>query len=229
MLGRLTTRAVGESQIDCSNQDGSVQSVHHQYTPVRQRNMDNIYAKQERKLNSCHMRSLRRILGIIWSDRVPNTQVIKRAGLPTMYTLLRQRRLRWLGHVRRMEDGRIPKDILYGELASGKRSVGRPQLRYKDVCKGDLKALDINIQCWEDMIADRNSWRSMLQRQLKAGEEQIQILAEEKRARRKARTSEADPATIHTCVRCGKVCLSRIGLSNHSRRCVSRGSTTASN
>ena len=46
---------------------------------------------------------------------------------PTMFTLLRQRRLRCLGHVRRMEDGRIPKvkDILYGEVASGKRSVGR--------------------------------------------------------------------------------------------------------
>ena len=160
---------------------------------------------------------------------MPNAQVLKRAGLPTMYTLLRQRRLSWLGHVRRMEDGRIPKDILYGELASGKRSVGRPQLRYKDVCKRDLKALDINIQCWEDMAADRNSWRSTLQRQLKAGEEQIQTLAEEKRAKRKARTSEADPATIHTCVRCGKVCLSRIGLSSHSRRCASRGSTTASN
>ncbi|MCV6610655.1 MAG: hypothetical protein OIF55_07805, partial [Amphritea sp.] len=88
-----------------------------------------------------------------------------------MYTLLRQQRLSWLGHVRRMEDGRIPKDILYGELASGKRSVGCLQLRYKDVWKRDLKALDINIQCWEDMAADRNSWRSMLQRQLKAGEE----------------------------------------------------------
>ena len=128
-----------------------------------------------------------------------------------------------------MEDGRIPKNFLYGELASGKRSVGRPQLRYKDVCKRDLKALDINIQCWEDMAADRNSWCSTFQRQLKAGEEQIQILAEEKRARRKARTSEADPVTIHTYVRCGKVCLSRIGLSSHSRRCTSHGSTTASN
>ena len=175
------------------------------------------YAKQVRKLNSFHMRSLRHILGIMWSDRVPNAQVLKRAGLSTMYTLLRQRMLSWLGHMRRMEDGCIPKDILYDELASGKRSVGRPQLRYKDVCKRDLKALDINIQCWEDMAADHNSWRSTLQRQLKAGEEQIQTLVEEKRARRKARTSEADPATIHTCVRCGKVCLSRIGLSSHSQ------------
>ena len=59
-----------------------------------------------------------------------------------MYALLRQRRLRWLGNVQHMEDGRIPKDILYGELAAGQRGVGRPQLRYKDVCKRDMKALD---------------------------------------------------------------------------------------
>ena len=52
-----------------------------------------------------------------------------------MYTLLSERRLRWLGHVYRREDGRIPKDILYGELAAGQRGLGQPQLRYKDVCK----------------------------------------------------------------------------------------------
>ena len=88
------------------------------------------YAKHERKrkLNSFHLRSLRRILGINWSDKVPNAQVLERAGLPTMYTLVRKRRLPWLGHVRRMEDGHIvlPKCILYGELASGKIFVGRP-------------------------------------------------------------------------------------------------------
>ena len=37
-----------------------------------------------------------------------------------MYALLSQRRLRWLGHTGRMKDGRIPKDILYGEMATGK-------------------------------------------------------------------------------------------------------------
>ena len=57
---------------------------------------------------------------------MPNAQVLARASLPTMYTLLRQRKLRWLGHVRRMEDDKISKDIFYRQLASGKRPQGRP-------------------------------------------------------------------------------------------------------
>jgi len=87
------------------------------------------YSKQERKLNSFHMSSLRRILGIHWSDKITNIQVLESAWLPILYTLIRQHRLRWLGHVRRMEDGHNPKDLLYSELASGKGSVVRPQLQ----------------------------------------------------------------------------------------------------
>ena len=82
-----------------------------------------------------------------------------------------------------MEDGRIPKDIFHCELAFGKRSVGRPQLRYKDVCKHNTKALSINTESWEDIAADRSRWHGVLQRQLKAGEKKIQKLGEEKRAR----------------------------------------------
>ena len=51
-----------------------------------------------------------------------------------MFALLTKIRLRWLGHVTRMKDGRLPKDILYGELATGSRPTGRLALRYKEVC-----------------------------------------------------------------------------------------------
>ena len=108
----------------------------------------------------------------LWA-RVSNTEVLSRANLPSMFTLLRQYRLRWLGHVYRMEDGRIPKDILYGELASGRRSKGCPQLRYKDVCKRDMKATDINTDSWEDLAADRMMWRSTLNQHLKTGENKL--------------------------------------------------------
>ena len=72
--------------------------------------------KQEAKLNSFHFRCLRRILGISWIDKVTNEEVLRRTSLTTLPTILRRRRLRWLGHVSRMEDGRIPKDLLYGAL-----------------------------------------------------------------------------------------------------------------
>ena len=92
---------------------------------------------------------------------------------PRCTMLLRQRRLRWLGHASRMEDGRIPKDILWSVLVSGTRLVGRPKLRYKDVCKLDMKALDSNTQSWESMAADRSRWCGILKKQLKMGEEKI--------------------------------------------------------
>ena len=169
-------------------------------------------------MNSFHMRCLHRILSIQWSDKVPNAQVLERPGLSTMFTLLRQRRLRWFGHVRRMEDGRILNDILYGELASDKRTVGRPQLRFKDACMRDMKALDINTESCEDAAAGRSRWRSVLCEQLKSGEEMILTTANEKRARRKARIPGVIP-TCHTCRQCCRDCHSRIGLIGHSRGC----------
>ena len=87
------------------------------------------YARQEERLQIFHLRNLRFILGIKWEERKTNVEVLEIAGLPSIYTLLRQRRLRWLGHVHRMEDGRIPKDLLYGELEMGERARGRPLLR----------------------------------------------------------------------------------------------------
>ncbi|XP_071491378.1 equilibrative nucleobase transporter 1-like [Diadema antillarum] len=64
----------------------------------------------EKRLNTFHLRCLRRLLHIKWQDRVTNAEVLQRAGILSMFSLLGQRRLKWLGHVRRMEPGRIPKD-----------------------------------------------------------------------------------------------------------------------
>ena len=58
-----------------------------------------LYSSQEKRLSAFHMRCLRRILGISWQDHVTNNEVLQQAGMPSMPTLIRQRRLRWLGHV----------------------------------------------------------------------------------------------------------------------------------
>lgn len=90
------------------------------------------------------MRCLQRILGVTWQDKVTNNEVPARAGIPSMFTLFRERRLRWLGHVHRMKDGRIPKYSLYEELVGAKQSVGRPHQRSKDFCKRDMRACYID-------------------------------------------------------------------------------------
>ena len=137
-----------------------------------------------------------------------------------MLPLLRQHRLQWLDHVFCMEDGRSPKDILYGELASGRRTKGRPQLRYKDVCKRDMKALDINTESWEDLAADHIMWRSTLNQHLKSGEEKLVNAEVGKRAGRKERNNSNRPAeTTLKCDFCGRDCFSHIGLYSHKRHC----------
>ena len=122
-----------------------------------------LYTRQERRLNTFHLRCLRRILDISWQDHVSNKEVLEQAGIQSVFAILSQKRLRWLGHVRRMQDGRIPKDILYGELATGSRPAGRPVLRYKDVCKRDMKTDNINPADWEAAAGDSPSRRASKQ------------------------------------------------------------------
>ena len=54
-----------------------------------------------------------------------------------------------------MDDDHISKDLLYGELASGSRVVGSSQLGYKDVCKCDTKACNIDPETWEVTAENR--------------------------------------------------------------------------
>ena len=128
------------------------------------------YTRQEKKLNSFHLRCLRRILDISRRDKIINTEVLERASSFSMYTLLSQRRLRWLGHVHRMANRRIPKDMLYGELVTGTRTLGRPYLRYRDTCKRDMKVAGIDTSTWEAPANDRGHWRAVVNAGMKRGE-----------------------------------------------------------
>nr|XP_054767476.1 uncharacterized protein LOC129274752 [Lytechinus pictus] len=180
-----------------------------------------LYARQERRLNVFHLRCLRRILNIKWQDHIPN----KKGGMTTIYAYLTQRRLRWLGHVTRMDDGRIPKDILYGELATGTRAVGRPVLRFKEVCKRDMKTSEINTTNWEALAADRPKWRHAVKMGIQRSEQRRVEQWEEKRQERQLRRQlamapTAQPQVTFVCSNCNKTCLSRIGLFSHRRSCT---------
>ena len=100
---------------------------------------------------------LRRILRVSWMDHVPNEVIRKRCLQSSLESIMRQRRMRWLGHVQRMELPRMPKLILWGRLPNLKRKPGGQRKRWMDVCMEDLKHLDI-LHSWKSLCLSRTDW-----------------------------------------------------------------------
>ena len=63
--------------------------------------------------------------------------------------------------------------MLYNELVDGIRKRGRPTLRYKGVCKRDLKSLNVGTDKWEKLSNDRDKWRSSIYKSFKEREKQF--------------------------------------------------------
>ena len=175
-----------------------------------------LYAKEEKRLNSFHLRCLRRILDIKWQQQIPDTEVLEKAKVPSIFALLKQRRLRWLGHLNRMPSSRLPRMMLYSELATGTRTPGRPLLRFKDVCKNDLKMTKIGTEHWQKYSMDRENWRHLVSTGVSDAESSRIALQKDKRDRRKNRQMHP---TLYICSACSRDCHSRIGLHSHTRHC----------
>ena len=61
--------------------------------------------------------------------------------------MIKSRRLRWAGHVARMEESRSTFKILTGK-PTGKRSLGRPRRRWDDNIRMGLKEIGVNGSNW---------------------------------------------------------------------------------
>ena len=68
-----------------------------------------LYRKQIRLLDRFHQSCLHSILGIKWQDYVSNEEVLKRASLPSIESILLHMQLRWADHVTRMNTYACPK------------------------------------------------------------------------------------------------------------------------
>ena len=72
-----------------------------------------------------------------------------------------RRRLRWAGHVARMQEGRSAFKILTGK-PTGKRPLGRPRRRWEENIRMDLEEIGINAGNWVDSAQDREYWRALV-------------------------------------------------------------------
>ena len=76
---------------------------------------------------------------------------------PDIVMVIKSRRLRWAGHVARMEEGRNTFKILIGKIP-----IGRPRRRWENNIRMDLKEVDISTKNWVDSAQDGDYWRALV-------------------------------------------------------------------
>jgi hypothetical protein len=74
-------------------------------------------------------------------------------SLPNIVRVVKSRRMRWAGHVARMEEGRGVHRVLVGK-PEGKRPVGRPRRKWEENIKMDLQE-EGGDGDWMELAQDR--------------------------------------------------------------------------
>jgi hypothetical protein len=119
-----------------------------------------MYERDISRLQAVEMSLLRNMIGVTRWDRHRNEEVRDWCGVNvSMAERVARGRLRWLGHVVRMNDERWPK-IIFESNVIGNRRVGRPRTRWLDCVEGDCEERGIN-DFWE-AAHDRSAWRRMI-------------------------------------------------------------------
>ena len=88
------------------------------------------------------------IFGVRWWHRVRNSHVREVTKQPYAFTLLKKSCLRWLGHVVRMDEARLPTGLCFWDLAGvgGRRRKGGQPLWWRDTCSHDLSDIGMMIR-----------------------------------------------------------------------------------
>ena len=175
------------------------------------------YRRQIKLLDAFHMSKLRSICNITWKDKVANHEILTKCQIPGMEAILMKSQLRWAGHVVRMDNDRLPKVMLYGQLEKYQRPMGRPLLRFKDKLKANISSLQLEKR-WESLCLERTEWRSSCHKGISRFEkERLQQMVTDRR-NRKVAPEQSSVGTTFVCQTCGQRCKSKAGLSAHMRK-----------
>jgi hypothetical protein len=78
---------------------------------------------------------------------------------PNIVRVIKSRRMRWMGHVARMGEGRDVYRVLVGR-PEGKKPLRRHRDRWEDNIKMDLREIGIDRANWIQLAQDRFRWRT---------------------------------------------------------------------
>jgi len=148
-------------------------------------------------------------------DRVTNTDVLQICCITGIEAFLLKAQLRWAGHVMRMPDDRIPKQVFCGQLAVGTRPQCGPVRHYKDSLKETVKKCGMQPSTLSIDSQDRSNWKSQCQEAVEQFEDARVAVLQQKRAVRKGEAQPTSNLGVWPCDSCSRICHSRVGLYTH--------------
>ena len=101
-----------------------------------------------------------------WKRRISNVKLRVKLGLPPIDEIIEERSPRWVGHVIRMKNDRLPKKLLTAWVPKVRR-VGRPFKTYGqwliELLKGRGPVKEIQQKKWQAVALDREKWKTVVQ------------------------------------------------------------------
>ena len=120
---------------------------------------------EEHRLRVFENKVLRKIFGAKRDEitgewrKLHNSELHALYSSPNVIRNLKSRRLRWAGHVARMEQYRNAYRVLVGKPGS-KRPSGSSRHRWEDNIKMDLREVGCDPRDWITLAEDRYQWRA---------------------------------------------------------------------
>ena len=112
--------------------------------------------KDEKRIATAEMRMVRWAMGVSLLEHRRNEEILEKAKVEAIATVMRWRRLEWFGHVKRRVETENIRAVAEMKM-EGKRPRGRPKLRWKDTVRRDLKAWKIKEEC----ATNRERWKGL--------------------------------------------------------------------
>ena len=111
-------------------------------------------------------------------------------------------------HIQRMENSRLPKQLVVSKTKEGKRLHGKHKQRWHDVVNADM------VSTWRIKALNRNLWR----REISSKLHDLNHFKETEEKGKKDREKENEKSeTDLKYPICNKICFNKTGLANHIR------------
>lgn len=119
--------------------------------------------KTKSQIQAAEMKTLRLIKGVTKFDRLRSENIRRELGVDSILDIIERGRLRWYGHVKRMDRSRVAKKYL-DLRPEGRRPVGRPRKRWMEGVSEAVESRNETLENVENnrLYEDRLAWRQFI-------------------------------------------------------------------